>query len=107
MAFHHSYLVSNNNNNNNNCLTGPRQDKAMADSRLFRSLSLLVAALAIAWTFYSLDVSPFKWLPSITYKDAGSDMLRPQIYTLSEDPVVVYVKDFISTQEAAHLVQLA
>ena len=35
------------------------------------------------------------------------DNPKPQIFVLSEDPVVVYIKDFISAQEAAHLVHLA
>jgi len=31
----------------------------------------------------------------------------PKTYVLSDDPVVVYVKDFISSEEAAHLITLA
>jgi prolyl 4-hydroxylase len=30
----------------------------------------------------------------------------PKTYALSDDPVVVYVKDFITAEEAAHLVAL-
>ena len=31
----------------------------------------------------------------------------PKTYLLSEDPLVVYIQDFITPQEASHLVQLA
>jgi prolyl 4-hydroxylase len=79
--------------------------EAMAGNPLFRSLSLLVAVVAIGWVFVSFDQSPLQWLR--TRYDTNADMPRPQTYVLSEDPVVVYVKDFINTQEAAHLVQLA
>lgn len=77
----------------------------MAGNLLFRSLSLLVAVIAIGWAFTSFDQSPLEWLR--TRYNINADTARPQTYVLSEDPVVVYVKDFISTQEAAHLVQLA
>jgi hypothetical protein len=40
-------------------------------------------------------------------KSRGIAVSEPQPYVLSDDPVVVYVKDFISHQEAAHLVNLA
>ena len=36
-----------------------------------------------------------------------ADGLSQQVFVLSEDPVVVYIKDFISPEEAAHLVRLA
>lgn len=77
----------------------------MAGNLLFRSLSLLVAAIAIGWAFVSFDFSPLGWLR--TRYDTDAETPRPITYILSEDPVVVYVKDFITTQEAAHLVQLA
>jgi hypothetical protein len=31
----------------------------------------------------------------------------PETFVLSDDPVVVYIKDFITVDEAAHLVRLA
>lgn len=77
----------------------------MAGNLLFRSLSLLVAAIAIGWALLSFDVSPLEWLHT-RYK-TNAETPRPKTYVLSEDPVVVYVKGFISTQEATHLVQLA
>lgn len=77
----------------------------MAGNLLFRSLSLFVAAIAIGWASTSFDQSPLEWLR--TRYNTSADTACPQTYVLSEDPVVVYVKDFITTQEAAHLVQLA
>lgn len=77
----------------------------MAGNLLFRSLGLLVAVIAVGWAFISCDQSPLEWLRA--RYEINADVPRPQTYVLSEDPVVVYVKDFISTQEAAHLVQLA
>lgn len=77
----------------------------MAGNLLGRSLSLLVAVIAIGWAFIAYDLSPLERLR--TRYGINGDTARPQTYVLSEDPVVVYVKDFINTQEAAHLVQLA
>jgi prolyl 4-hydroxylase len=77
----------------------------MAGNLLLRSLSLLVAVIAIGWAFVSFDASPLEWLRS--RQSNLNNIPRPETYILSEDPVVVYVKDFISTQEAAQLVQLA
>lgn len=77
----------------------------MAGNLLLRSLSLLVAGIAIGWAFVSFNLSPLDWLR--TRYEINAETPRPTTYILSEDPVVVYVKDFISTQEATHLVQLA
>jgi hypothetical protein len=39
--------------------------------------------------------------------DAARNTTTPKTFILSQDPFVVYIRDFISPQEAAHLVQLA
>ena len=77
----------------------------MSGSLLLRSLSLLVAGIAIGCAFISIDFSRLEWL--CPEHEQTADTLCPQTYVLSEDPVVVYVKDFIRTREAAHLVELA
>lgn len=77
----------------------------MSGSLLLRSLSLLAAGIAIGCAFISIDFSRLEW-PCPEHEQTA-DTLCPQTYVLSEDPVVVYVKDFINTREAAHLVELA
>lgn len=79
---------------------------------IVKSLSLLVAAVAIVWALIQtnivpMNVVPLDWLREIRHTGVSDVSPKPQTYVLSEDPVVVYVKDFISAQEAAHLVQLA
>jgi prolyl 4-hydroxylase len=81
----------------------------MGDNRVFRFLGLLVTvlAIAIAWGVNQTDSWPLEWLRVQKFIDIGSEYPGPEIYMFSEDPVVVYVKNFVNAQEAAHLVQLA
>jgi prolyl 4-hydroxylase len=75
----------------------------MAVSTPLKIIAVLVPAIAV---FLAIN-QPGTWqlLNGIINQDiAGSE---PQTYVLSDDPVVVYVKDFVSHQEAAHLANLA
>lgn len=75
----------------------------MAVPTPLKIIAVLVPAIAV---FLAIN-QPGLWqfLNGIINKDiAGSE---PQAYVLSDDPVVVYVKNFVSHQEAAHLANLA
>jgi prolyl 4-hydroxylase len=55
-----------------------------------------IGNLYLDWDFLSL------WPGSESVNGNG-----PRTFVLSQDPLVVYIKDFITPQEASHLVQLA
>ncbi len=61
-------------------------------------ISLMISAIGIGLTYFDLGSRLTR--ASV----AGS---KPETLLLSEDPLVVYIKDFISPSEAAHLVHLA
>ncbi|OAL34854.1 hypothetical protein AYO20_05814 [Fonsecaea nubica] len=44
---------------------------------------------------------------SVWQGDLSTNGKGPKTYLLSEDPLVVYIQDFLTPQEASHLVQLA
>ena len=71
----------------------------MSGSIALKIFGFLVPAVAIL-----LGLAQTGLWPSGSGNVEGSG---PKTYVLSDDPVVVYVKDFISTEEAAHLVALA
>jgi prolyl 4-hydroxylase len=65
----------------------------------------LVPAVTILLGLVQTGLWPSGWLPNAL--SGNVECSGPKTYVLSDDPVVVYVKDFISTEEAAHLVALA
>jgi prolyl 4-hydroxylase len=65
----------------------------------------LVPAVAILMGFLQTGLWSPGWLRNTL--SGNMEGSGPKTYVLSDDPVVVYVKDFISTEEAAHLVALA
>lgn len=68
-------------------------------------LGFLVPTIAAILGLAQIGVWPNGWFPIELI--GKSELSHPKIYSLSNDPVVVYVKDFISTEEAAYLVSLA
>lgn len=79
----------------------------MVDNRFLKPLGLLVAAIAIVLGLNQTGLWSPAWLRSNPFKNLSAESSSPQIFVFSEDPVVVYVKDFVNAQEAAHLVQIA
>ena len=77
----------------------------MSGSAALKIFGFLVPAVAILLGLAQTGLWPSGWLRNaLSGNVEGSG---PKAYVLSDDPVVVYVKDFISTEEAAHLVALA
>lgn len=77
----------------------------MPNSTTLKIFGFLVPAVAILLGLTQTDLWPSAWLHNaLSGNVEGSG---PKTYILSDDPVVVYVKDFISPEEAAHLVALA
>jgi prolyl 4-hydroxylase len=77
----------------------------MSGSTALKIFGFLVPAVAILLGLAQTGLWPSGWLRNgLNGHAEGSG---PKAYVLSDDPVVVYVKDFISTEEAAHLVALA
>jgi prolyl 4-hydroxylase len=77
----------------------------MLGSTALKIFGFLIPAFAILLGLSQTGLWPSWWLRnplSGNVEDSG-----PKIYALSDDPVVVYVKDFITAEEAAHLVALA
>ena len=77
----------------------------MSFSTTLKIFACLVPLIAVLLGLSQTSIWPSEWLHyalSGNVEDSG-----PKAYTLSDDPVVVYVKDFISPGEAAHLVGLA
>ncbi|KAJ9133729.1 Prolyl 4-hydroxylase [Pleurostoma richardsiae] len=63
----------------------------------------LAAGLVVLLALAVATLDPLGWIRQ--YSKGGSG--TPTIFYLSEDPLVVYLKDFVTPQEAAHLVSLA
>ena len=77
----------------------------MSGSAALKIFGFLVPAVAILLGLAQTGLWPSGWLRNaLSGNVEGSG---PKAYVLSDDPVVVYVKDFISTEEAAHFVALA
>jgi len=77
----------------------------MSGSTALRIFAFLVPAVAILLGLAQIGLWPSGW-----FRNALSGNVEgsgPKTYVLSEDPVVVYVKDFISAEEATHLVGIA
>lgn len=77
----------------------------MSSSTVLKVFGFLIPIIAVLLGLAHTNLWPSVWLPNASsgnVEDSG-----PKVYNLSDDPVVVYVKDFISTEEAAHLVRLA
>jgi prolyl 4-hydroxylase len=77
----------------------------MSGSTALKIFGFLVPAVAILLGLAQTGLWPSEWLHNALSSNVESS--SPKTYVLSDDPVVVYVKDFISTEEAAHLVALA
>jgi prolyl 4-hydroxylase len=77
----------------------------MSGSIVLKILGILVPAVAIFLGLAQINQWPFGWQSS----ESGNNLevSDPKTYILTSDPVVVYVKDFISAEEAAHLVAIA
>jgi len=77
----------------------------MLDSTALKIFGFLVPVFAVLFGLSQTGFWSSGWLRNpLNDNVEGSG---PKSYTLSDDPVVVYVKDFISAEEAAHLVGLA
>ena len=77
----------------------------MSGSTALKIFGFIMPAVAILLGLAQTGLWPSEWLHNaLSGNVEGSG---PKTYVLSDDPVVVYVKDFISTEEAAHLVALA
>lgn len=68
-------------------------------------VSVLVLATAILLATGQRELWSSLWLQGVSVHNAGAPI--PKTYVFSKDPLVVYVKDFVSSQEAAHFVALA
>jgi prolyl 4-hydroxylase len=77
----------------------------MSGSTALKIFGFLVPAVAILLGLAQTGLWPSEWLRNVLSGNVEGS--GPKTYVLSDDPVVVYVKDFISTEEAAHLVALA
>jgi prolyl 4-hydroxylase len=77
----------------------------MSGSTALKIFGFIVPAVAILLGLAQTGLWPSEWLRNALSGNVESS--SPKTYVLSDDPVVVYVKDFISTEEAAHLVALA
>jgi prolyl 4-hydroxylase len=77
----------------------------MFDSTALKILAFLVPTVAIIFGVAQTSLWPPEWLRyELNSRVNGSN---PKTYVLLDNPLVVYVKDFISVEEAAHLVSLA
>jgi len=76
----------------------------MPGSTALRILAFLVPTVAILLGLAQIGVLPSEWLNAILNSNAGDSSLKT--YVLSNDPLVVYIKNFISPEEATHLVAL-
>ena len=66
---------------------------------LLIGLSLLVGIIGVGLAYLDLPLD-FLFTPETA---AG----EPETFLLSKDPLIVYIKNFISPKEAAHLVSIA
>ena len=78
-----------------------------SSTALLKVLGFMVPAVAIL-----LGLGQFRVLPSnasVSVHNAtrsNAEVAKPKTYRLSNDPVVVYVEDFLTAEEANHLVGL-
>jgi prolyl 4-hydroxylase len=77
----------------------------MSGSTALRIFGFLLPIVAVLLGLAQTGFWPSGWFHNALSGNVEDS--SPKIYALSDDPVVVYVKDFISTEEAAHLVGLA
>ena len=66
---------------------------------LLIGLSLIVGIIGVGLAYFELPLD-FLFTPETA---AG----EPETLLLSQDPLIVYIKNFISPKEAAHLVSIA
>jgi len=76
----------------------------MPGSTTLRILAFLIPTVAILLGLAQIGVLPAEWLNVILNSNARDSSLKT--YILSNDPLVVYIKNFLSPEEAAHLVAL-
>jgi prolyl 4-hydroxylase len=77
----------------------------MSGSIALKIFIFLVPAVAVLLGLAQIGLWPSDWLRNALSSNVEGS--GPKTYVLSDDPVVVYVKDFISAEEATHLVGLA
>ena len=77
----------------------------MLGSTALKIFGFLVPAFAVILGLTQTGFWPSGWLRNALSGNVKG--LGPKTYVLSDDPVVVYIKDFISAEEAAQLVGLA
>lgn len=77
----------------------------MSGSTALKFFGFIVPVIAVLLGLSQTSFWPSGWLHNALSGNAEGS--SPKTYALSDDPVVVYVKDFISMEEAAHLVGLA
>ncbi len=66
---------------------------------LLLGLSLIVGIIGVGLAYFDLPLNSL-FTPELP---AG----EPETFLLSQDPLIVYIKNFISPKEAAHLVSIA
>jgi len=71
---------------------------------LLKLVSVLVPAVAV---YFAISQPGIGGLLHKVRHSGGVANLEPQTFVYSHDPVVVYVKDFISPKEASYLVNVA
>ena len=77
---------------------------------MLSSIALKILAILVPGIAIFLGLSRFSLWPSWLHSNELDSSLKgsdPKSYVLTSDPVVVYVKDFISAEEAAHLAAIA
>jgi hypothetical protein len=93
-----------------------------SSSFLLKILGIIVPAIAILLSLAQFELWPSSVWPfqaSLSSSNASSSNTSssdkssvnttdsaPKIIKLSDDPVIVYIKDFLTTEEAIHLVGL-
>jgi hypothetical protein len=75
----------------------------MAYFSAWRAIFILIPALAALSALILAGFNPTQYFRQIL----GKTPIGPQIYTFSNDPLIVYLKGFVTPEEAAHLVRLA
>ena len=76
----------------------------MSGSTVLRVFAFLVPAVALLLGLAQIGVLSSNWLRVIWNGNVGDS--SPRTYVLSNEPLVVYIKHFISAEEASHLVAL-
>lgn len=75
----------------------------MAPAGKLSLILIPVLAIILGVGHLYLDWNVLSYLPWSTSTNGNG----PRTFQLSDDPLVVYIKDFITPEEASHLVQLA